>query len=289
MIKKVLAVFLSTLLVLSFASCSKGTKDKASESTFDHTVGKIDYPETTIVDESNIKVVIKCISIVDGETYVDFQVTNNTDRELHFSADNIAVNKLMINGSWTSAVDAGSTADSTMYIHKTDGIENITDIAWLMKVVDLKAENPNIPYYEGRFEIYPQGEENIETYSYEVADTDLVLVDNENVRVLVRGFTPDDLFGYAVNAYVENRTDKLLMYSIKNASINDVACDPFWAAEVLPGCGEQVKFVWNEGTLKDAGIAKDKINKFTLPFTVTDYEGEKAIEYLNETFEFAPF
>lgn len=60
-----------------------------------------------------------------------------------------------------------------------------------------------------------------------------VLADDESIVVKVQGFEEDSMWGHTMKGYLENKTDKLLMYSIENCAINGVMNDPFWATEVM--------------------------------------------------------
>ena len=70
-----------------------------------------------------------------------------------------------------------------------------------------------------------------------VAVTELTLVDDENCTVIIKGYDGDALLGYGVNVYLENKTDKELVFSLGEVSVNGYMCDPFWAATVSAGKG----------------------------------------------------
>ncbi len=71
-----------------------------------------------------------------------------------------------------------------------------------------------------------------------------VLVDDENCTVSIKGVDADNLFGYTLQVYLENKTGKELMFSVDKVSVNGYMCDPFWAASVSAGkkSNEQISF-----------------------------------------------
>lgn len=83
---------------------------------------------------------------------------------------------------------------------------------------------------------------------------EIVAVDNEFCTIKLTGIDPDDMWGYTIKAYLENKSpDKTYMFSIRDASINGVKSEPGFVKEIAPtkkGNGE-ISFSDN---LKDYGI-----------------------------------
>ena len=67
------------------------------------------------------------------------------------------------------------------------------------------------------------------------AVAELTLVDNEHCTVIIKSYDGDALLGYGVNVYLENKTDKELVFSLGEVSVNGYMCDPFWATTVSAG------------------------------------------------------
>lgn len=83
---------------------------------------------------------------------------------------------------------------------------------------------------------------------------EIVAVDNEFCTIKLTGIDPDDMWGYTIKAYLENKSpDKTYMFSVKEASINGVKNEPGFAKEVAPGKkgNGEIRFSNN---LKDYGI-----------------------------------
>ncbi len=95
------------------------------------------------------------------------------------------------------------------------------------------------------------------------------VVDNELCTVRITGIEPDNLWGYSLNAYLENKSqDTTYMYSVTTASVNGVQTEPFFAVEVAPG-----KKAKETITLTDPSPSGAEIGEFTdieLNFRVYD-------------------
>ena len=62
-----------------------------------------------------------------------------------------------------------------------------------------------------------------------------VLVDREDLYFAIRDVKDDSALGYTWQVYVENRTDKNLMFSFERVAVNGVMCDPYWAEVIAAG------------------------------------------------------
>ena len=73
---------------------------------------------------------------------------------------------------------------------------------------------------------------------------EVTLVDDESCTVIIKGYDENALLGYGVNVFLENKTDKELMFSVSEVSVNGFMCDPFWGATVSAGkkANEQITF-----------------------------------------------
>lgn len=83
---------------------------------------------------------------------------------------------------------------------------------------------------------------------------EIVLVDNEDVTVKVTGIDEDTIFGFELDVFLENKTDKELMFTLDGVSINGFMCDPFWAETVAAGKKSNTGISWFEDDLKDNNI-----------------------------------
>lgn len=115
---------------------------------------------------------------------------------------------------------------------------------------------------------------------------EITLVNDENCTVTVKGIDADNLFGYTLNVYLENKTDKELMFSVDKVSVNGFMCDPFWASAVSAGkkANEQISF-------SESDFEANSIEEVTeISFTLNIYDNSDwTAEYLvEETFTVNP-
>lgn len=96
---------------------------------------------------------------------------------------------------------------------------------------------------------------NEDTPAQEITFSEIVVVDNELCTIKITGIDPENLWGYTLNAYLENKSaDKTYMFAVDTASVNGVETDPFFAAEVAAGKKSNESISFNTTTLEEVGI-----------------------------------
>ena len=83
--------------------------------------------------------------------------------------------------------------------------------------------------------VYPFGEDQAVTLHREAQDTDTVLYEDGNVRVVAIGYDPQGEYGNTVHMYIENMMDRNLTVTIDDCAVNGVMADPAWLEELAPG------------------------------------------------------
>ncbi len=74
---------------------------------------------------------------------------------------------------------------------------------------------------------------------------EIVVVDNEECVIKITGIEEDDIWGYVLNATLENKSsDKTYTYTIDSASVNGVEVSPLFYTDVTPGnmSNEEISF-----------------------------------------------
>ncbi len=130
-------------------------------------------------------------------------------------------------------------------------------------------------------------EKNDSTKENDISFEEVTVADNNECTIKITGIEPDNLWGYTLKVYLENKsTDKTYMYSVTNASINGVECDPFFATEVAAG-----KKSNNEISFPTAALEENGITDFTdieLSFKVYDSNDWMADAVAEETIHIYP-
>ena len=115
---------------------------------------------------------------------------------------------------------------------------------------------------------------------------ELTLVDDENCTVIIKGYDEEALLGFGVNVFLENKTDKELMFSIGEVSVNGYMCDPFWAATVSAGKKANEQIIFFESDLEANGI--EIVEEITFTLNVYDSDDWLAEYLVKEVFTVNP-
>jgi len=116
----------------------------------------------------------------------------------------------------------------------------------------------------------------------EASFEEVVFVDDENCMFKITGIEEDDIFGYTLKADLENKSDKNMMFSIENASVNGYMCDPFWATSVQSGKKAKSDISFSNSSLEELGIEEVEEIEFTL--RVYDEDDWMADSFVEDTF-----
>lgn len=122
----------------------------------------------------------------------------------------------------------------------------------------------------------------------EMTFTEAVAVDNDLCTIRITGIDPDNLWGYTLNAYLENKSaDKTYMFSVSSAAINGVQCDPLFASEVAAGKKSNESISFSDSTLSDNGVGD--YTDIELTFRVYDSNDWMADNAAQETIHIYPY
>ena len=248
------------------------------------------FPETVLTDNEHCTFTVRGID-PEGDFGYTLQVflENKTELDLMFSLRGVSVNGYMCDPFFAATVSAGMKANEEISFLKSEleanGITEVTDITFTLAVydsTDVLAEY----LLEEEFTVYPQGEEALRTYERQSAETDITLVSNEDCAIIVTGFDPNSTWGYAMEMYLENRTDETLMFSASDVAVNGYMCDPYWAVEVAQGKRCNSRITWSETDLTQNGITQ--VEKITFSIRAYDSENWLEGEVLSESFTITP-
>ncbi len=116
--------------------------------------------------------------------------------------------------------------------------------------------------------------------------TQIVLADNDEVCIKITGIENDPIWGYTLKVFLENKTDKELMFTVDDVSVNGFMCDPFWAESVAAGKKSNSTISWSETSFAENGITQ--VADITLTLRVYDSNDFMAEDVLEETFIIQP-
>ena len=289
MMKKWLALMLAVVMLLAMTACSGGSssEDKEEKKGNDN-APKVTFTEQMVVDNDVCTIKITGIDPDGMFGYtLDVYLENKTDKNLMFSVDEASTNGVDNDPYFSSEVAAGKK-ENTSIDFSGDLDETIgyySDIYLAFSVSDSEDwEADDLVNISAH--VYPYGEDKATTYVREVKDSDTVLADNEYVTVIVTGYEMDDIWGYTVNYYLVNKTDKKLMVSVDDVSVNGYMLDPYFATSVAPGFTAFHNMYWSEDSFEENGITD--VEEIEMTLKVYDYNDWDLSYMVNETVTLNP-
>lgn len=251
---------------------------------------EFDADDVILVNSDELTMAITDFAYDDFWGYVvTVYMENNTDKSLGYMIEDVSVNGFMCDPIWSSEVMAGMRAHDFFYFSQEDlefnEISEITDIELLFSAYESE-DWLGDPLVEEKTTVYPLGKEASKTYNRTPQDSDTVLFDTDDCTMIITGFTTDDYGTFSAIAYLENKTDSNLIFTLENAKINNIDCDPFWAMSICPGKKANCQIRWSDYRLEESGITE--VESIELPVLVRNYDDWSADDFINETFTVTP-
>jgi hypothetical protein len=249
------------------------------------------FEETTVIDNDECTVTITGIDTDDlwGYTLKANLENKSADKTYMFSVESAAINGVQCDPLFATEVAAGKKANSDISFTDStleeNGIEEYTDIELTFRVYD-SDDWLGDDVAKETAHIYPYGADKATTYVRETQPTDIVLVDNDYVTVIVTDFDPDNMWGYAANLYLVNKTDATVMFSVDDVSVNGYMIDPFYATSVSAGKSAFSSITWFSSDFEDNGISN--VEEIEMLFKAHDYDSWGSDSYFEEVVTLNP-
>lgn len=317
--KKVMALFLIVCICLSLCACgldtaptkSDGTNPSQNRATLpsqnkdpnstqnkepDPTQNKenehkFSFTETIVVDNDQCIVKITGIEYdnIWGLTLKALLENKSSDKTYMFAVESAAINGVECDPFFATEVAAGKKSNNKITFSDNifDGNEvgDYTDIELTIHVYDTNDWSADDVARE-TVHIYPYGEDKAVKFVREKQPTDNVLFDNDYITVIVTGYEIDEIWGYTVNLFFINKTDREVMFSVDEASVNGFMLDPFFAKSVGAGKCAFSSMTWSNSALEENSITE--IEEIEFLFRAYDSEEWSAEDYVNETITLKP-
>ena len=270
---------------------STAADDKTIENGQKNEEVEIAFEELTVID--NAECVIKITGInpenIWGYSLDVYLENKSAEKTYMYSIRGASVNGVESDPLFASEVASGKKANETISFSDSElrenGIDKFTDIELFFYVYDSNDWGAE-PVAEKSVHVYPYGEDKAETFIREVQSTDNVIIDNDNVRVIVTGYEEDDIWGYTVNLFLENKTDKEVMFSVDEVAVNGYMADPFFASTVLPGKCKFTSMSWSDTSFEENNITE--VEEIEMVFRAYNSEEFMADDYARETIVLNP-
>ncbi len=212
----------------------------------------------------------------------------STDTTYMFSVESAAINGVKADPFFASEVAPGKKANEEILFTESFGGNDIgpyTDIALSLRVYDSNDWTAD-PVAEETVHIYPLGENQVAIYQRASQATDTVIAENEAVTVIVTGYREDAIWGYSADLYLVNKTDREIMFSVDEASVNGYMAEPLYVESVASGTCAFSSISWSDSTLEENGITEVKNIEFLL--RAYDAEDWAADDFFNEVITLNP-
>ena len=216
---------------------------------------------------------------------------NKSDRTLTFTWNNTSVCGFMYEPYWSEEVAGGKKVNSTVgidtYALEQMGIDSVDEVIFTLLVQDSE-EFMNEPAVNESFVIYPTGKtaETVKYPRYEPKEEDTVIVSNDTLTFIIENADDELADFYTLNCYMANHTDKNLMVSWDNVSVNGFMVDPYWSGILSAGKQAYTQVIFYRSDLEDQDIEVVQEVEFNL--LVSDYDDWEADYLLDEVYTFNP-
>lgn len=306
--KRLILTLLCIAMLLSLAACGGARSPGATEAptsapTAAPTVpGTTEAPTAPPVDYTLSDLVLvdnaSCSFTVTGTEYnehlglqIHVLCENKSDRPLIFSWNNTSVCGFMYDPLWAEEVAAGKKVNATVgidtYALEQMEVESVDEITFTLYVQDSE-EFMNEPVVNESFTIYPTGKtaDTAVFPEYRHRDGETVIVHNEDLTFIIQNVDDELADYYTLNCYIANHTDKNLMVSWEDVSVNGFMVNPFWAMNVAAGKQAYSEIIFYRTDLEEQDIEVVQDIEFSL--LVSDYDNWEADYLLNEVYTFKP-
>jgi len=195
------------------------------------------------------------------------ELKNETDRPLRFATDGVLANGVMCDPYWSCDVPAGETVQSR--VRWSSEQLALSGIAWLnalsirLLVTDPAAPEER-PIFSDAVELTLEGGEGSPLSEAHWADfPGQVLAEGDGFRVTTKYFDADGDQGPALTLQLVNSSDRALLFTVLDVTVNGKPADPFWGEEVVPHATRYSQMIWES----DAAFR-------SISMTLCVYDGE---------------
>lgn len=281
--KKWLAILLALVMLLAVVACSAGSSNEKEEKegNGNDNAPDITFTEQVVIDNEMCTIKITDIDPDDVFGYaLKVYLENKTDKKLMFAVEEASINGVEADPYFASEVEAGkkenTSVDFSDELDETIGY--YSDIYMSFRVYDSEDweadDVANVSVH-----VYPYGEDKAVVYERESKDSDIVLMDNEYVSVIVTGYEVDEIWGYTVNYYLVNKTDKELMIATEDESVNGYMMEAYYATSLPAGFKAFSRMYWDEETFAENGVTDVEEIEYNLHiYYVDEFDGDYLAE-----------
>lgn len=223
------------------------------------------FEEITVIDNESCTIKITGIepNSIAGYTLNAYLENKSPDTTEMFSVSSASVNGVQCDPFFATEVTPGKKATQDIIFPDNNDIGEFTDIEIVFRAYDSDDWTADDIAKE-TVHVYPLGEDKASQFVREPQSTDNIILDNEYITVTVTGTEHDALWGYMVNLFLINKSDKEIMVSVNDASVNGYMVDPFYAHSLAPNKCAFSSITWSDNILTENGISEISEIEFLL-------------------------
>ena len=261
----------------------------------------LEEDDVVLVEREDVKLYATDFFFEENEPcYVYFYWENNTESPLYYACQNESVNGYMCDSFWWSEVslEPGMCGYDFFCFNASDlkecGITSVTELAFDAKL-----------YYDAglwhwrdlvneTFCVYPLGKEAVQKQERKPQDTDSVIFDTDDYKMVITGFSRNSsggtawgiVYEYIIHVYVENKTDRQLQFVVNEAKINGEEYKAYYnRSSVCAGKNRYMELSWED---KQWIENYPELDSLELTVQIKNMEDEKQSVVLEETFAVSP-
>ena len=264
--KKYVKFLLLILCAFLVVGCAKDEKSDKKEET--KKSEKLAIEETVLYETEDANIVAKSIKTVKSVGYeIELTIDNNTDKDLTYVLETFEINGILVdNAALYSEISAGKSANESIYLSKADlefaGIEKIKDIDFVISASD---ENYDDVFVTDVMSLST----NVGDYDQKINKDGKELVNQNGLTIITMEDGEDD-FGLYVKVFLENTSDKDIIVSMEDVSVNGVMLDPYFYVELPANSKTYTKISFDEDDLDDNDI--EELEKIVFDLDSYDLE-----------------
>lgn len=268
---------------------SESDVTKAADETDGEDVTDVEIESQTLIDNDSCSVVITdIIANGDADCTIKLELNNKSaDKTLIFASKYAVVEGLSVDPHWSCVVSPSSASNAQIDFYADDIYADdigYSDIAIMMVVYDMN--NTKNVISEQYIRIYPYGQENVSAYQRTSGDQDVILAENELVKVTAIGLAEDETWGQSVRLYIENKTENDLQFVASNVSVNGKMADPSWGVVIPANASGYSAITWSDELLSENGITN--IENISLTLIANNYNDWTSKPVVSAEIVYAP-
>jgi len=128
----------------------------------------------------------------------------------------------------------------------------------------------------------PPTQDNKPNYSL----TNTVIVDDENLTFTITSIEESNIWGFTLKVFCDNKTDKDLMFSWDDVSVNGFMVDPYWVSSIQPGKRSYNEISFSSSSFEENAIIDVEEIEFKL--RIYNSDDWSAPDVVNEIFTYTP-